>query len=234
MLEKEYYSLEDAAPILKCKAGDLIHLGANDKLPIFALACDWWVELYCCNDPLYPTDPYGNEVLPRERDFHKTGIPFQVSGPVRLYPETLLKYEASDSATAKRFVAPHDDDAPEGYYEYRLCAEGDNKPQHDVALSTCVLVVMATDLFDYQQSSEQPQSTLEKPLSTREKHSLFKLVIGMAMMGYKYDPTAKKNVAVADICDDLKKLEIRLDNDTVKKWLDEAAKTVEPKLPNNI
>lgn len=60
-------------------------------------------------------------------------------------------------------------------------------------------------------------------LKTREKDTLLKLVIGMAVAGYRYDPKATKNQAVADITDDLAKLGLSLDADTVRRWLKEAA-----------
>lgn len=60
-------------------------------------------------------------------------------------------------------------------------------------------------------------------LGTKEKDTLLKLVIGMAVSGYAYDPKAKKNLATAEIAQDLKKLGIPLNQDTVKKWLKEGA-----------
>lgn len=56
-------------------------------------------------------------------------------------------------------------------------------------------------------------------LSKRETDSLLKLVIGMAVKGYAYDPSAKRNDATKEIADDLAELGISLDVDTVRKWL---------------
>lgn len=67
--------------------------------------------------------------------------------------------------------------------------------------------------------------TVPKPdLKIRERESLLKLVIGMAIGGYSWDPKAPRNNATADITSDLHKLGIQLDQDTVLKWLREAAK----------
>jgi hypothetical protein len=52
---------------------------------------------------------------------------------------------------------------------------------------------------------------------------LLKLIIGIAVAGYNYDPKAKRNDATKDIADDLVRLDIPLDPDTVRKWLREAA-----------
>jgi hypothetical protein len=62
----------------------------------------------------------------------------------------------------------------------------------------------------------------EKPISLRERESLLKLIIGMAIAGYKYDPKISRNMATAEIASDLENLGIGLDVDTVRKWLKEA------------
>jgi hypothetical protein len=59
----------------------------------------------------------------------------------------------------------------------------------------------------------------EKPLLTRERETLLKLVIGMAISGYSYQPKEKRNSAVQEIADDLHLSGIGLDPDTVRKWL---------------
>lgn len=68
-----------------------------------------------------------------------------------------------------------------------------------------------------------PAKPKANELKTREKDTLLKLVIGMAVAGYRYDPKATKNQAVTDITDDLAKLGLSLDADTVRRWLKEAA-----------
>jgi hypothetical protein len=64
-----------------------------------------------------------------------------------------------------------------------------------------------------------PPSTPEKSMSTRERESLLKLVIGMAVGGYGYDPTAARSEQPAAIADDLSTNGVSLDVDTVRKWL---------------
>lgn len=68
-------------------------------------------------------------------------------------------------------------------------------------------------------------------LSRRERESLMKLVIGMAIAGYKYRPGANRNAATAEIAGDLATSGIPLDEDTVRKWLQEAAELL-PSKPN--
>jgi hypothetical protein len=56
----------------------------------------------------------------------------------------------------------------------------------------------------------------------KERHSLLKLAIGMAIRGYKFNPHAQRNEATAEIAKDLQELGIPLDADTVRGYLQEA------------
>lgn len=67
-------------------------------------------------------------------------------------------------------------------------------------------------------------------LSTAEKNSLLKLVIGLAVGGYAFDPNAGKSAVPPEIAADLEKLGIALDADTVRKYLREGA-TLLPSKP---
>jgi hypothetical protein len=70
---------------------------------------------------------------------------------------------------------------------------------------------------------EQLQQSGSKQLATRERDSVMKLIIGMAIRGYSYDPEVARNEAIGRICSDLALLGLSLDPDTVRKWLREAA-----------
>lgn len=65
-------------------------------------------------------------------------------------------------------------------------------------------------------------------LGAREEGTLLKLVIGMAIGGYKFDPKAEKNSATSDIAKDLKELDIPVTDETILKWLRKAAEAVLP------
>lgn len=67
-----------------------------------------------------------------------------------------------------------------------------------------------------------------KPLSTRERDSLLKLVIGMAVQGYKFQPRAARSQVPSEIAGDLEQLGIGLDVDTVQKYLKEGAELLPP------
>lgn len=64
---------------------------------------------------------------------------------------------------------------------------------------------------------------IDKALGTRERGSLLKLAIGLAMAGYKYNPQSKRSDAVPDIVGDLERLGIPLDAETIRKYLREGA-----------
>jgi len=65
-------------------------------------------------------------------------------------------------------------------------------------------------------------------LGTTERNTLLKLVIGLAIRGYGYDPKAGRSTAPTEIASDLEGLGISVSDDTVRKWLKEAEKTVLP------
>jgi hypothetical protein len=71
--------------------------------------------------------------------------------------------------------------------------------------------------------AQQANEPAEKPLGTRERDTLLKIVIGMALEGYKYDPKSSRSTISQEIADDLTKQGIPLDVDTVRKWLKQAA-----------
>ncbi len=68
-----------------------------------------------------------------------------------------------------------------------------------------------------------------KSLSDKERSSLLKMIIGMAIEGYRYDPTAKRGPTASEIASDLQLLGISLDEDTIRRWLKEAVQ----ELPSN-
>lgn len=63
---------------------------------------------------------------------------------------------------------------------------------------------------------------VEKPFGQRERESLLKLILGMAIKGYSYDPKATKSGQINEIAGDLQILGLALDDDTVRKYLNEA------------
>lgn len=72
-------------------------------------------------------------------------------------------------------------------------------------------------------------SEMEKPIGAKERASLLRLVIGMAIDGYGYDPTAAKSPIPLEIANRLALLKMPMDDDTVRKYFTEANKSVLPK-----
>jgi hypothetical protein len=77
-------------------------------------------------------------------------------------------------------------------------------------------------IVELEQASEQGQAK-DKPLLTKERGTLLKLIIGMAVKGYCYNPDAERSDKINDIVHDLDCVGVSLDDDTVRKWLREAA-----------
>ena len=66
-------------------------------------------------------------------------------------------------------------------------------------------------------------------MGARDREILLKLVIGMAVTGYKYDPTASRGPVITEIAADLELAGVSLEADTARKWLRLAADLLPPK-----
>jgi hypothetical protein len=66
-------------------------------------------------------------------------------------------------------------------------------------------------------------------LSQKERHTMLKLIVAMAIRGYKYDPDSTNNgKAIGEIQEDLDIKGIPLSDDTIRNYLKEAVATVLP------
>lgn len=70
-------------------------------------------------------------------------------------------------------------------------------------------------------------SDAEKPLEGKGRASALKLILGLAIGGYGYDPKATRSPIPKQIADDLLLSGITLTDDTVREWLRMAAQEVE-------
>jgi len=83
-------------------------------------------------------------------------------------------------------------------------------------------------LAESQRTPTQRHDKREVPeLRTRERQTAHKLILGMALGGYGYDPKAERSGIVTEIVNDLAQRGISVTDDTVRKWLKEAAAEVE-------
>ena len=73
----------------------------------------------------------------------------------------------------------------------------------------------------------QAKDMARSSLTTRTRDTAFKLIIGMALAGYKYNPKAGRNPAVTEITEDLQRLGLQLDVDTVRKWSSDASQLLD-------
>jgi len=72
---------------------------------------------------------------------------------------------------------------------------------------------------------DEPENRLaneNRPTSTRERESLLKIVIAVAIKKYNYRPDMAKNSATSNIATALRDLDLPLDEDTIRKYLNEA------------
>lgn len=63
----------------------------------------------------------------------------------------------------------------------------------------------------------------EKRLSPQERETLLKLIAAMSCEQYNFDPDAVRNSATSSIRDDIETVGLSMDNNTIRKWLKEAA-----------
>jgi len=73
--------------------------------------------------------------------------------------------------------------------------------------------------------TRKPQAEA-KPLMTRERETFLKILLGMALGGYGYNPSAAKSSTTKEIYDDLARRGIAVDEDTIRKKLKEASQIV--------
>jgi hypothetical protein len=77
-------------------------------------------------------------------------------------------------------------------------------------------------IFDNELKNHKALAT-EKPLTITERKSLLKIIYGMAIGGYGWDPKSSKTNIVAEITRDVNEnLNKPITDDTVRKWLKEA------------
>lgn len=62
----------------------------------------------------------------------------------------------------------------------------------------------------------------DRPLHTKERESLLKITIGLAMSGHGYNPAEERSPAVREMIDDMAEFGISLSADTLRKYLREA------------
>ncbi|MDO9334872.1 MAG: hypothetical protein Q7T61_00590 [Caulobacter sp.] len=109
-------------------------------------------------------------------------------------------------------------DRSDAAYEARVAAQ----EAHIAALQSRIETVVRSMAAAAQSKPSESPAPVAPELRTRERDSLLKLVIGMAVGAYSYDPKAGRSPTVSEIADDLARAGVSLDADTVRKYVTEA------------
>jgi hypothetical protein len=92
------------------------------------------------------------------------------------------------------------------------------------------IAILEARIASLEQAQAEPSEPApEQPMGARARDSLLKLVIGMAIAAYRYDPKATRSDKTSEIANDLAGAGVPLDVDTVRKWLRDAAELLPPK-----
>lgn len=103
---------------------------------------------------------------------------------------------------------------------------GQNAPE-EIANLQASIVTRDAEIAALKAQIEGLSANLASGLSTRERNTCLKLIIGMAVNGYGYDPTATRSDKPSEVASDLHKLGLSIDPDTVRKWLKEGAELMQ-------
>jgi hypothetical protein len=83
-------------------------------------------------------------------------------------------------------------------------------------------------IYDLQrQLHEKSMTASPKQLHPKSRTSLLKMVFAMAVAKYRHDPTKSKNSSTSNIASHVRELGLNLDEDTIAKWLSEAANVLD-------
>jgi hypothetical protein len=76
---------------------------------------------------------------------------------------------------------------------------------------------------------DKPKPDVDRPLKARERESLYKILIGIAVTSYGHNPYGPKSTRMTKtIAGDVHLQGLQVDEDTVRKYLDEAAELLPP------
>ncbi|WP_339867543.1 hypothetical protein [Pseudohongiella nitratireducens] len=101
----------------------------------------------------------------------------------------------------------------------------------------CLSCISMNNLKKFVMENSSPEDKSQKDtLGDLERSSLLKLVLGMAISKYGYQPGASRNIATGgnrgSISSDLERLGFSLDSETVRKFINEACTRFDVKLPS--
>ncbi|MDR8396975.1 hypothetical protein NE850_11555 [Paraburkholderia sp. USG1] len=78
------------------------------------------------------------------------------------------------------------------------------------------------DRHERETGAGEIQKEVNTSAATKERQTMLKLIIGLACGGYRLDPDATRNMYAKEMRIDLERAGVPLDDETIKKYLDEA------------
>lgn len=85
------------------------------------------------------------------------------------------------------------------------------------------IINLSKSLDENKRQDQGKADTTCKPIGTRERETLLKMVIGMAIDAYGFEPAAPKSPFPKELQDILDRADLSVSNDTIRKYLNEAA-----------
>lgn len=85
--------------------------------------------------------------------------------------------------------------------------------------------------FLEQELAKSPPKPKPQSAVTRERNTLLKIILGLAMDQYGYQPHAPRNATAGEIAGDLDGQGISVSEDTVRKYLNDASEFAPPRYP---
>jgi len=73
---------------------------------------------------------------------------------------------------------------------------------------------------------QKTETSGKKLLHTTERETLLKIIAGLAIAAYRYDPKKGKNEAIKEIQEDLSKLGVSMSDDTIRKKIQEGIELI--------
>jgi hypothetical protein len=138
-----------------------------------------------------------------------------------------IEWEEAVKEDASRFPVPRT--APFNEQAFRATLEANLQPVKDKLAAQAAAIVQKDKEIARLTAELAAKPSTKDGLSTVERNSLHKLVIGMAVAAYRFDPAADKSRVIPEIVADLEAVGISLSDDTVRKYLREAAEHLPPR-----
>lgn len=215
LLDLAHYPLEQVAEMVGCNVRTLIHLGASNKISIYAYAKNWKTRVI-----EFSTDDKGN--VTGVTDVHPMTLDHIQDGLVKIPWNDLKGWDAfwenqtEFTLSGIDYIQYNRDnpDIEEGIFP------GSFETPQTVKLSH--LRIKREDVSALLGESPDCGIAETKTEGGVSRKTLLRLIIGMAMDSYGYDPNAKKSPLASELESILIQRNMPVTDDTIRKALDEA------------